>query len=188
MKKSKIYKLSDKEIIQHLKSGKLGVIPTDTIYGVSCVADNKIAVDNAYTVLKRDTNKPFIMLISNLEQLNNLMVEIPKEFNTDEFWPGPYSIIFQCNSKEMNYLHRGTNSIAVRMPKFPELLNIIEQTGPIISTSANPQGLKPANNIQEAFEYFGKDMDFYVDDGELSGKASTVMKIDQNGKVEIIRA
>lgn len=72
------------------------------------------------------------------------------------------------------------------MPDYPQLLDLIGRVGPIISTSANPTGQKPAINMQEAKNYFGDSLDFYMDAGNISGAPSTIARL-KNGKLEVIR-
>lgn len=79
---------------------------------------------------------------------------------------------------DMAYLHKGTDTIAFRIPDYPELLKLIDQVGPIIAPSANLEGQPPAKNIDAAREYFGDSIDFYVDIGNIAGEASTVVKLE----------
>jgi L-threonylcarbamoyladenylate synthase len=103
-----------------------------------------------------------------------------------KFWPGPVSIILPCRNQKFQYLHRGTESLAFRLPKKADLLKLLQKTGPLVAPSANIEGEKPAQNLDEAQKYFGTYIDFYVDGGELEGKPSELIKISNN-KVEILR-
>jgi L-threonylcarbamoyladenylate synthase len=102
-----------------------------------------------------------------------------------KYWPGALTVIFEVSSVP-DWLHRSTRSLAIRLPNDRKLQDLINQTGPIISTSANKQGQDPASSIQEAQSYFGEELDFYVDVGELKGQASTIVKLVDN-KLELIR-
>jgi len=70
--------------------------------------------------------------------------------------------------------------LAFRMPKQKKLLNILNKTGPLASTSANLSGQLPAKNIKEAEKYFGRKVDFYIDGGELNNTPSTIISIKRN--------
>ena len=62
-----------------------------------------------------------------------------------------------------------------------------EQTGPLITSSANQPGESPATTIQEAINYFGDSVDFYVDGGEIKDVLpSTIIRPSANG-LEILR-
>ncbi|MEK7673933.1 MAG: Sua5/YciO/YrdC/YwlC family protein [Patescibacteria group bacterium] len=85
-----------------------------------------------------------------------------------------------------NYLHRGVKSLAFRIPSNQFLLKLLNKTGPIIAPSANPQGKKLSNNIQEAIKYFN-DAVIYIDGGKLKSSASCLISIERNFDIKILR-
>jgi L-threonylcarbamoyladenylate synthase len=171
-----------------LKSGHIGVIATDTIYGIVGQALNQQTVKRIYNVKKRTPTKPFIILISDLSDLNLFGVTISKniEVAASRYWPGPVSIILDCPNQRFEYLHRGTSTLAFRMPAKQDLRDILKITGPLVAPSANPEGLTPASTIDEAEGYFGNQVDFYTE-GIVNSKPSKIIKITGDTK-EIIRA
>jgi len=172
-----------KEIGEDIKKGRIGVIPTDTIYGIVCSAMKKKSVEKLYKIRKRDSKKPMIILISSLKDLNLFGVKIDKKI-TDKYWPGKVSIIVPI--KKLGYLHRGKNSLAFRLPNNKALIKLIKISGPIVAPSANTEGDKPAETIEEAKEYFKDKIDFYVDCGKLKSKPSKIISL-LNNNIEIIR-
>ena len=166
-----------------IRAGGIVVIPTDTIYGVVGDALNKETVERIYRLKGRPPEKPFIILISNLNQLNRFGAKLSEELN--KYWPGPVSIILEIKSN-LEYLHRETNALAFRMPDKPELLKLIEETGPIVAPSANISAMEPAKNINEAKNYFGEAVDYYIDEGDLNRKPSALIKIVDD-KVKYLR-
>jgi L-threonylcarbamoyladenylate synthase len=85
-----------------------------------------------------------------------------------------------------SWLQLGSRGLAIRMPANQELRDLIAKVGPIISTSANLEGEKPANSAKEAQEIFGEQLDFYVDIGKLEGEPSTLVAIN-NEKLKVVR-
>ncbi|MEY2671677.1 MAG: hypothetical protein RL687_94 [Candidatus Parcubacteria bacterium] len=175
--------------------GGIAVIPTDTIYGIVARAFDKKAVEKVYSVRGRDEKKPCIILISDFEDLTKLGIKVNVLCDDTKAlpflknnWPGQVSMILPCSLKKFEYLHRGTNTLAVRMVgnRNKNLLNLIKKVGPIIAPSANPQGLPPARNRREARKYFDKNVDAYVCYGIKEGKPSTLVDLSK-GKIEIIR-
>ena len=67
------------QITNSLKTGKVVVLPTDTLYGMSCLATNKKSIDKIYNLKKRDKNKAFIILISKLDDLKKFRVEVTND-------------------------------------------------------------------------------------------------------------
>lgn len=178
-------KLELKETIKILNKNGLAVIPTDTIYGIVTKALSIDAVERLYRVKGRRPEKPFIILISSEKDLSKFGVEISKkqEQIINNLWPGPFTIIFECDKKYL-YLHRGTNTLAFRLPASKKLRDLILRTGPLVAPSANPEGKLPAKNIKEAMAYFGKDVDSYLDGGEIRGEPSTLIDLaDKSPKV-----
>lgn len=95
-------------------------------------------------------------------------------------------MILPCKSTKFQYLHRGTKSLAFRLPKKKPLRELLEKTGPLVAPSANPQGLEPAKNITEAKKYFGDMVDVYVAGGKLEGKPSKLISLLEK-KPKILR-
>jgi len=163
-------------IAERIKQGEIGVIPTDTIYGIVCSAFNENSVEKLYKIRKRNKDKPMIILIGSVNDL--------KLFNINAIvknWPEKTSIVFDCNDFE--YLHRGKRSLAFRLPHNKDLIDILKISGPIVAPSANIEGGKPAENIKEAKSYFGDKIDFYLDVGTIKSKPSKIIYLNN----EIIR-
>lgn len=175
-------------IISQIKNGKVGVIPTDTLYGLIGSALNQETVKRIYQTKDRSENKPFIILISSPEDLTLFDIQLDEKTKTflQKLWPNPISVIFDCPDDKLAYLHQGTRSLAFRVPKDKKLLEILEQTGPLVAPSANPEGKPPAQTIKEAKQYFGNGVDFYVDNGKLTSLPSTLIKIEGR-QVTILR-
>lgn len=175
-----------RNVVTVLRRGGVGVIPTDTIYGIAGSAMQSKAVERIYRLRQRDKRKPFIILISSAVALRQFGIRLDKYRRSflKEAWPGPVSVILPAPLKKYRYLHRGKNSLAFRVPAPPKLRTLLRKTGPLVVPSANPAGKTPAATIKEAQEYFGSEADFYVDAGRMAGKASTL--IDLTGNTPVI--
>ncbi len=180
--------LNSQKLSELIKAGGVGVLPTDTLYGIVGQALNKAAVERIYKVKGRSPEKPFIILISSFDDLEKFSIEL--DAKTEEVlkksWPGQVSVILPCPDKGFEYLHRGTDSLAFRFPNYPELQKLINETGPLAAPSANPEGEVPSVTVRDAKKYFGNQVDYYVDVGPLEGKASTLIRI-KNGDTEVLR-
>ncbi len=167
-----------------LIAGKIGVMPTDTVYGLVARAHDVSAVQRMYALKKRE-QKPGTLIAASTKQLIELGVSQSEINKVKKWWPNPLSAVLPIN--ERNYLHQGVNTLAMRVVAHPELIALLQQTGPLITSSANQPGEPPATNINEAFAYFGDDVDFYVDGGTIvNGTPSTIIRPVNNG-VEILR-
>lgn len=173
----------DDEVVRLLKFGGVGFLPSDTIYGLSARALDKAAVKKLHALKGRTQNKPFIILISDTTQLALFGIKYTKL--AKHYWPGPLTIIFDAPNAP-DWLHSGTRALAIRLPADEKLRKLIDATGPLISTSANREGQPPAKSADQAKKFFGEELDFYVDVGEIIAVPSTIVKLT-GGKLETLR-
>lgn len=177
-----------KKITKILLFGGIGVLPTDTIYGIVGSALNSKTVENIYFLRKRNLDKPMIILISSFEDLSLFGIKLNKKLEEilKKNWPGKISFILDCKLKKFKYLHRGKNTLAFRFPNEKSLLELLKKTGPLVAPSANFEGSAPSEDFKKTYKYFGDKIDFYVDFGKLKSKPSTIVKI-KNKEVIILR-
>ncbi len=166
------------------------VLPTDTLYGLVASVNSKKAIEKIYKIKERDKSKALIVLISSLKDLDIFDIKIDKDQAKilEKFWPGKVSVLLVCKNSKFKYIHRGKGEIAFRMigPRNKNLYNLLKNVGPIVAPSANKEGEKPAETINEAREYFADKVDFYINGGEKKGESSTLIRINE-GKIEILR-
>lgn len=153
------------EIIRLLREGAIGVIRTDTLYGIVGRADNEASVERIYEVKRRTPTKSPIILIHSVGQLFDTYDEAITT-RLQELWPGKTSVILPSSMAPM-WISRGNESVAYRLPDDQNLQELLKQTGPLIAPSANPEGKPPAVTIRQAQAYFGNEVDFYVDGGTV---------------------
>ena len=181
------YWINAKDILQN---NGVVVLPTDTLYGVVCSAFSKKTVEKIYKIKGRSENKPFIILITSYKDLDLFGIKI----NNDEtktlkkIWPGKVSVILPCKSNKFKYIHRGEGSIAFRMigSRNKNLFNLLKKVGPLVAPSANIEGFKPSENINEAKIYFKDNVDLYVNGGNKILIPSTLVKFENN-KLVVLR-
>lgn len=165
------------------KPAAIGIIPTDTVYGLVARAADQAAVSRLYQ-LKRRESKPGTIIAARIDQLVDLGIKRRYLKAVEQYWPGPVSVEIP---HQISYLNQGTGRQAFRIPNDPGLLKLLAKTGPLQTTSANQPGEPPATNIAQARAYFGDQIDFYTDGGDLSGRQpSTIIRIVDDA-IEVIR-
>lgn len=167
------------------QTGAIAIIPTDTVYGVVARAADQAAAERLYELKQRE-NKPGTLIAASLDQLVEL--GIPRRYlkAVEQFWPGAVSVIVPT-VPALRYLDQGIGSLAVRVPEPAGLCALLEQTGPLLTSSANPPNEPTATTIDQAKAYFGEAVDAYQDGGDLSGHApSTVIRVIDDA-VEVLR-
>lgn len=181
-------RLSSPEVREILRQGGVGILPTDTLYGVVGSAFRKKAVLRIYRLRRRSPKKPMIILIHSLADLKKFGVVVNGQMSNvlQKFWPGKVSVVLPCRSKKFAYLHQGTRTLAFRLPAKKSLRELLRYTGPLVAPSANIEGRPPAKTIRAARTYFGTRVDFYVNSGRLSGQPSTLVALHR-GRLTVLR-
>lgn len=180
-----ITKMLGEDTVRRLQAGEVGILPTDTVYGLCCSTANKHAVERLYT-LKDRQQKPGTVLAADVGQLVSL--GFPRRYikAVEQFWPNPVSIVLPTTAT-LAYLDQGKMSLAVRIPADGVMTMLLQQTGPLLTSCANPPGQPVANTVAEAQAYFGEGIDFYVDGGDMSSRQpSTIIRVVDD-VVEMIR-
>ena len=169
----------DSKLMIAIKAGSIGVLPTDTLYGLVASALDRRAIERVYRVRRRNPQKPAIILVGSLADLKRFGVypTVRTLALLKRLWPGPVSVVLPCPLKKFTYLHRGTKKLAFRLPRPFWLRRLVKRTGPLIAPSANPEGKPPAATIHEARAYFKNAVDFYVDHGRLCRAPSSVIQV-----------
>jgi L-threonylcarbamoyladenylate synthase len=176
---------TDNESLIILMNGGIVVLPTDTVYGVVARVANKDSVARLYKLKKRD-KKPGTIIASSVRQLIDLGVDEKYIAMVQHLWPNPISIVLPVGD-DLEYLHLGVGSLAFRVVADRELAELLDMTGPLLTSSANDPGQPTANTIDEAKQYFGDKVDFYIDGGDLSDRLASTIAILIDGKINIIR-
>ena len=189
---------NNQNINEILDKGGVVVMPTDTIYGMVGKALNIHTVERIYQIRKRAPEKPCIVLIGDIKELENFSIVLSDEQKNkiQEYWnldqnsieqKRPTSIIFDCPEERFAYLHRGTDTLAFRLPSQKELRDLLLNTGPLIAPSANTEKFPASESIEDAKGYFGDSVELYIDGGAIISKASRVIKLHKDGTVIILR-
>lgn len=166
--------------------GKVFVFPTDTVYGVGAMIDDKIAIDRIYQMKQRDQDKPLANLCSNVSQIKDFVEEISNQAFAlmDKYWPGPLTLIFK--KKQGIYVENTKDTIAFRMPNSKISLAIIDHLSILSTTSVNLSGMKELNNLVEIEQEFQDKIDYLIMDEQiLSSIPSTVVDVSRGDCIVI---
>ena len=166
--------------LHHLRIGVIAH-PTDTIYGLGCLANNTRAIQTIINLKKRDAKKGFILLASNISFLtpyidSNINSSLLKKLAKPTDTPTTYLV---SKSDELSPLLSGDNDLlAVRITSDPLITYFCENTGSaLISTSANLQGKKVAKTTLELKRYFGNDLAFELPPNMYNSVPSKIINL-----------
>lgn len=161
-------------ICEAFENQQVALVPTETVYGLMCLYQDRQAEDKIFKIKKRDTSKLLQVLVSDIQQASSLGIKsFPAlEALAEKFWPGPMTIILEDDSGLTHGL---------RIPDHPVPLAILNKLGkPLAATSANLTGQKPALTLQEAIDEIPSLPYIGIDAGPCSiQSSSTVLKLSE---------
>ena len=165
-----------------VKSGRLVVMPTDTVYGLGADAFDSQAVASLLAAKGRGRDMPVGVLVGSWHTIEGLVYSLPDNARelVRAFWPGAVSLVVQQAPSLQWDLGDARGTVMVRMPLHPVAIDLLRQTGPMAVSSANISGQPPAATVQEAHRQFGELVDVYLDSGPAEQQAASTI-VDLTG-------
>lgn len=162
------------------KSGRLVVLPTDTVYGIGCDAFDNDAVARLLATKRRGPDMPVPVLIGSWDTIQGLVLDYTEQARTlvEAFWPGGLSIVVpQAPSLPWN-LGDTRGTVMLRMPMHPIAIELLREVGPMAVSSANISGKPAPVTAVEAKQQLGAAVNVYLDGGQATiGTPSTIIDI-----------
>ncbi|XP_011642122.1 yrdC domain-containing protein, mitochondrial isoform X1 [Pogonomyrmex barbatus] len=176
-----------------LGQGKVIAVPTDTVYGLACLASNSDAIQRLYEIKQREERKPLAICLSSVKDVGTwgIVDDIPP-YMLLNLLPGPYTICLRRTSALNPALNPGLDTVGIRVPNDKFIRSVAQTVGPLALTSANVSGQPSSLHPNEFSELWPKlDGIFYSvkkkrrDDRHRVG--STVVDISKPGCFTIVR-
>ena len=160
-----------------VKSGRLVVLPTDTVYGLGADAFDASAVAALLEAKGRGRDMPVGVLVGSWHTIEGLVYAVPESAREliRAFWPGALSLVVQQAPSLQWDLGDARGTVMVRMPLQPVAIELLRQTGPMAVSSANVSGRPAANTAQEAQDQLGDLVDVYLDGGRAQQQAASTI-------------
>lgn len=181
---------------QCLRLGKVIALPTDTVYGLACDANNEEAIQLLYDIKGRDEHKPVAICVNNLAALRRYgqASHLSDELLT-RLLPGPLTIVIERTPELSNrFLNPSTTKIGIRIPDFKFIRDVCAtwHEQPLALTSANRSSAPSSLQVSE-FKSLWPRLGAVFDAGRIGlteerRLASTVIDLVTPGRYEIVRA
>ncbi len=180
--------------VKVISEGGIVIIPTDTVYGMSCDPENPHPQDRIRNLKKRD-QKPFILLDSSKERVLDYFVhyDLFDRFVdfllTEGFWPGGITVVSEKRPHISFPFLAGLKNIAVRYTDNEIISYITESLGHgIISTSVNIAGMEPLNDYSLIHSAWSGSVDHIVKGIPGDNKVSSIIELsEKNGEIKFLR-
>jgi L-threonylcarbamoyladenylate synthase len=166
--------------VSALCAGEVVVVPTDTVYGLAAVPHDAEAVSRIFLAKSRPQHLHLPVLAASLAQIERLGVDVSSAVMTlaEKWWPGPLTMVlgFAEGAARPGWL-AGREEVAGRVPRHRFLLEVMEQTGVLLVTSANQHGAGTPPSADEIAQMLGAHVSLIVDGGTLDTVPSTVVNV-----------
>ncbi|EAT12666.1 threonylcarbamoyl-AMP synthase [Bermanella marisrubri] len=164
-----------------LKQGGLVAVPTETVYGLAADARNDIALASIFEAKGRPVDHPLILHIANSTELEKWARDVPHiaQSLVEAFWPGALTLVLKKAEGVSDILTGGLDTVAIRMPNQPALLDILRTHELIVAApSANPYEKLSPTQAHHVMNGMGELIDAVVDGGACEqGIESTILDI-----------
>lgn len=152
-----------------LDRGAIAIIPTDTLYGFAVAAHLPAAVTRLYAIKNRDAQKPLILFLNKLEQLEHNGFGLKPELlrSLQKYWPGALTAILH-KPEHPRLCAFSFAKIGVRIPAHDQLLQLLnDYQNKLLTTSANRSGEPSACCPDKLADEFASEADWLIDGGIL---------------------
>lgn len=178
--------------VDTLKKGGVILYPTDTIWGLGCMANQPAAISRIYQIKQRYEKKSFIILVDSVDMLEKYVSNVPPvALDLMESYHKPLTIVYQGARNLPSILVADDQTIAIRVVKHPFCEAVIQAIGvPLVSTSANISGFPPAPTFSAIAEEIKSKVDYIaMTDRDRLHKPSpsTLIRILPSGDFETLR-
>jgi L-threonylcarbamoyladenylate synthase len=171
---------SFKVCLQTLLGGGVVALPTETVYGLACLALDKKAVQKVYEIKERPPTNPLIVHVLNVDEAEKIAYLNPTAKRLcHEFWPGPLTLILPKRQMIPDNVTAGLDTVAIRSPSHPLFRKILQETNqPLAAPSANLFSKVSSTTPQEVSDSFGGNCPPILDGGKCNiGLESTVLDL-----------
>ncbi|MEB3768320.1 L-threonylcarbamoyladenylate synthase [Acinetobacter sp. MD2] len=169
---------------QLLKRGQVLAYPTEAVWGLGCDPFSQDAFSQILRLKQRPIEKGVILLASSIAQIEHLLtpLEAKMQQRIIDSWSHKkvddqaVTWLLPSHATIPNWITGQHPTVAVRVTQHPLCQRLCEELGHfIVSTSANPAGLAPAQNIKQAQTYFSEQVNYLTGDLGLSPLPSKII-------------
>lgn len=165
-------------IVSVLRQGSVVLLPTDTVYGIAALPEDRAATEMLFTLKGRTESTPVAVLCADVDQAITLADQRAAEALARvgaRWWPGPLTVVVRRREGRSLHLGEPATTIGLRVPDHPVIGAVAAEVGPIAATSANRHGEPTPTTADEAAAALGPGLGLVVDGGTLVSSASTVV-------------
>ena len=179
------------EVANALRTGKVVVFKTDTVYGIGANAFDKEACERIYEIKRRPLAKPLCVLIADTAMLREMVETVSpiEQELMDRFWPGPLTIKFKKKVRVLpDIVSAGDDYARVRLLGDGVARRLVEKAGvPVVAPSANLSGSPTGTKIENIIGELGDTVDYILDEGDVEDDTTSTIVQVEDEEIVVIR-
>ena len=175
--------------LEILQAGGLVAFPTDTVYGLGCLAFGQTAIESIYIAKDRPLEKAIPILIADVADLGKVADAVPALARrlASRFWPGPLTLVLPKRA-DLPAAISATATVGVRIPDHEVARALLRAAGPMAVSSANLSGQENPRTAGEVIRQLNGRIPLVLDGGETRGGIpSTVVDVSSGAQPVILR-
>ena len=172
--------------LEILRAGGLVAFPTDTVYGLGCLAFDQAAIESIYVAKDRPLEKAIPILIADVDDLDRVAYDVPELARrlASRFWPGPLTLVVP-KRVDLPAAVSATATVGVRVPDHEAARTLLRAAGPMAVTSANLSGRASPRAVSEVIAQLNGRIPLVLDGGETRGGVPSTV-VDVSGARPVI--
>ena len=176
-----------KDAAKILKEGGLIAFPTETVFGLGVIFDNKASYKRLIDVKRRPPEKPFTLMLSDIEQIEKYAYVNDKARKLiSSYMPGQFTIILKAKENLPSYCVSKEGNVGIRISSDELVRKLIREVGkPLLVPSANKSGEPPLTKDNDVIGIFDNEIDAIIMGESISNTPSTIVLVDED--VHILR-
>ena len=180
------------QIADALRRGGVMLYPTDTLWGLGCDATNAAAVAKIFAIKQRADARSLVVLADGEKMLRRYVREAPPlALDIVRLSSTPQTIVYSHGVGFADGVCAADGSVAIRIPRHLFCQKIIRSLGrPVVSTSANISGVAAPRTFAEVAAAVRQSVSVQVSatwEGQPTRKPSSIIRLEPDGRVEVIR-
>ncbi len=177
-------------LVSGARAGHLVSFPTDTVPALAVRPDQG---ERIYTIKQRAADKPLILMAATID---HLFAYLDRDHPQFAHWleivrlnfPGAITLVLPANELGRSF-NQGIDTLGIRIPDHPLAQGILQQTGPLLTTSVNLSGMPPLREMSNIATQFPSVLTLgdcanncvNIYDATGSGQPSTVVAWSETG-------
>ena len=175
-----------KAAVNVLRAGGVIACPTEAVWGLSCDPNSEDAVADLLALKRRPVSKGLILVAASQQQVEFLLSGLTEQQRQTvcASWPGPNTWLLPHRGLVPGWICGEHATVAVRVSDHPLIRSLCTLWGgPLVSTSANPAGARPAREAFQVRRYFGDALDYVLAGRVGAARRPTTIRDVCSGRV-----